>query len=78
MTAAYATALEVANTASAKFAAVTADYRAMKIGDAEFLAAQAEHKAACAAFDIAFEAESNLPEEVAEVEVVDDRQAPLF
>lgn len=52
----YENALAAANAASATFAKVAADYRAMKIGDAEFLAARAVYDAANAAFDVAFAA----------------------
>lgn len=50
----YAAALEAARAAARTFAAVTADYRARKIGDAEYLAARAVSKAADEAFDVAF------------------------
>jgi hypothetical protein len=65
---AYETALATSAAANAAYRAALADYRAMKIGDAEFLAAKAIHNAAQAAFDIAFEAAQNEPEEVAAIE----------
>ena len=53
-TAEYAAALEAARAAARAFAAVTADYRARKIGDAEYLAARKIAKEADDAFDVAF------------------------
>lgn len=51
MTTAYSNALTEVRNATAKFMAITADYRALKIDDATFLAARAEYKAAEAIFD---------------------------
>ncbi len=53
----YLAALDASREASRAFANVTADYRARRIGDAEFLAARKVHADACAAFDRAFDAE---------------------
>ena len=54
---------------------VAEKYRAIKIGDEEYLVAHKIKKAADTAFDIAFEAEANRPEEVAEE--IDDGQIEL-
>ena len=59
MTKAYEDALNTANAASAVYALAAADYRNMKIGDAEYLAARKVHENAKMAFDIAFEIEAN-------------------
>lgn len=50
----YATALEKSRAASRVFAQAQADYRAQRIGDAEFLAARAVHNEASRKFDVAF------------------------
>jgi hypothetical protein len=51
----YKAALEAVCAAGAKFQPVRRAYHARQIGDAEFLAAQAEYKAAEAAFDVAYD-----------------------
>ena len=54
------------------------DYRAMRIGDTEFLAARKQYDALLAAFDVAYAAMQNFVDEE-EVEVtVDDGQIDLF
>jgi hypothetical protein len=58
----YAAALEAHNAAYAKFDAIRSEYRARKVGDAEFLAARAEYVAATAIYDEAFAAEASLAE----------------
>lgn len=55
----YQDALKLANEASAKFRAVQLAYRSRQIGDAEFLAAQAEYKKSEVEFDAAFSAEQD-------------------
>jgi hypothetical protein len=54
MTTEYAAALEASRVAYRKFDAVRNDYRALKVGDAEFLAAKAEYEESEKAFDAAF------------------------
>jgi hypothetical protein len=54
----YAEAIAAHNAAFAKFDAVRSDYRAMKVGDAEFLAAKKEYDAATAVYDEAFAKEA--------------------
>jgi len=54
----YAAAIEAHNAAFAKFAAVRTAYRALKVGDAEFLAAKKEYDAATKAYDAAFAKEA--------------------
>jgi hypothetical protein len=54
MTAEYDNALTAIREATIKFDAIRNDYRAMKIGDAEFLAAKAEYEAATPKFDEAY------------------------
>lgn len=54
----YAEALNAHNAAFSKFAAVRADYRASKVGDAEFLAAKKEFDAATTVYDAAFSKEA--------------------
>jgi hypothetical protein len=58
----YAAALEAHNLASKAFNAVRDDYRAGKVGDAEFLAARNAFHAATAIYDAAFTAEVLLGE----------------
>jgi len=53
----YEAALEASRAAYTKFDAVRRNYRAQKIGDAEFLAAKREYDAAFADFDAAYAAE---------------------
>ena len=76
MTKAYEDALAASAAAHAIFASITADYRAMKIGDAEYLAGRADHEAAKAAFDIAYEIACNEPD--ASEEDTEDAQLSLF
>lgn len=64
-TAKYETARETANKAGRVFAKAQADYRARKIGDAEFLAAKKVHDEAQRAFDKAFAEEQERPEKPA-------------
>jgi hypothetical protein len=54
----YATALAAHNAAFAKFDAVRTAYRALKVGDAEFLAAKNEYDAATKAYDAAYTKEA--------------------
>lgn len=70
---AYEIALATANAASAKFHAIADDYRNMKIGDAEYLAARAEFQAANDAFDIAYAK----AQEAAETGVTEDTMTQL-
>jgi hypothetical protein len=58
MTKTYEAALEESRKAARKFMAVQADYRARKIGDAEYLAARAEYEASEKAFDAAYAKEA--------------------
>lgn len=51
----YQAACDVHKTAAAKFDIARTAYRALKIGDAEFLAAKKEYDAATKAYDVAFE-----------------------
>ena len=51
---AYEAAIKAHNEATAKFHAVRDAYRARQVGDAEFLAARKEYRAATAQFDAAF------------------------
>jgi hypothetical protein len=76
MTKAYEDALAASAAAHAVFAQITADYRAMKIGDTEYLAGRAVHEAAKMAFDIAYEIACNEPE--ADGDVAEDTQLSLF
>jgi hypothetical protein len=62
MTEAYKSALAAVREATAKFDAIRNDYRAMKIGDAEFLSAKAEYEATIPKFDEAYGEEANLAE----------------
>jgi hypothetical protein len=57
MNANYEAALKTANDAARKFRGEQIAYRNRTIGDAEFLAAKAEHDAACKVFDAAYNAE---------------------
>jgi hypothetical protein len=52
-------------------------YRTMKIGDAEFLAARKAYDDLLAAFDVAYAAVQDEPEEV-EAVMADDTQPDLF
>ena len=52
----YRAAIESHNVALRAFQKVRDAYRAMKVGDAEFLAARAAKEVADAAFDVAFAA----------------------
>jgi hypothetical protein len=58
MTKTYEAALEASRKASREFAIVVADYRARKVGDAEFLAAKAKHDEANKVFDAAYAKEA--------------------
>lgn len=60
---AYNIALNVHDAALHKYRSVTKSYREQTIGDAAFVAAYQEMKAADFAFDVAYDIESNLPEE---------------
>lgn len=57
MTTTYQQALEKNTLAIRAFAAIQQDYRARKIGDAEFLAGRAEYDNAMAEYDEAFNLE---------------------
>lgn len=57
----YQAALEKHNAEVAKFRQAQADYRAQKIGDAEFIAARREFEAATKEYDAAFAAEQSRP-----------------
>lgn len=61
MTPEYAAELEAMRAAEKTYAEVLAQYRAMKIGDDEFLAARKVRDAAAARFDVAFAAEAARP-----------------
>lgn len=50
----YAVALEAGRAAATKYMKALADYRALKIGDGEYLAARAESQAAAKAFEEAY------------------------
>lgn len=54
------------------------DYRAMRIGDAEFLAARKVYDTLMTAFDVAFAAVQAEPEEAEPEVTVDDTQGDLF
>jgi hypothetical protein len=54
----YAAALEAHNVAFAKFDAIRKAYRALEVGDAEFLAAKAEYEEATKVYDAAFAKEA--------------------
>jgi ABC-type Zn uptake system ZnuABC Zn-binding protein ZnuA len=77
ITASWKAADEAMTVSLNKFHTVLADYRAIKIGDAEFLTARAGHKVIEAAYDIAFAAMAGLPEEE-EPEAADANQMNLF
>jgi hypothetical protein len=62
MTTEYEIALAKANYASKIYNAIAADYRARKIGDAEYLAGRALHEAAKKEFDEAFAKEAGWTE----------------
>jgi hypothetical protein len=71
----YEDALEASRVASRIYDKAAAKYRAMEIGDDEFGKAQVALKAANAIFDVAFFAEQDRPEEVADVE--EDKQTEM-
>jgi len=62
MTKNYEAAMEKSNIAIRAFGKVQADYRSLKIGDAEYLAGRKIYDAAMAEYDAAFAAESELVE----------------
>lgn len=74
---AYEAAIEAHNCACHIYRGVVAEYRAITIGDDEFLKAKAVMDEATRVFDIAFNAERDRP---VEVEVIDeyDGQSDLF
>lgn len=59
MTTEYALALDAMHKAEAIFQKATADYRACRIGDTEYLVARSVHAKAEKAFDVAFSIEAN-------------------
>jgi hypothetical protein len=77
MTEAYEAALNRSRAAHAVFQRITADYRARKIGDAEYLAGRAAHDAARKLFDAAYEIAQNEPEVTEEI-AEEDNQLSLF
>ncbi len=71
----YEAATKTHSAAIHAYTEVAEKYRAGEIGDEEFVPAAKAKKAADAAFDIAFDAEANRPEEIAEE--IDDGQIEL-
>ncbi len=71
----YEAAREAHSAALQAYTEVAEKYSALEVGDDEYLAARKIKDAADAAFDIAFEAEENRPEEIAEE--TDDGQIEL-
>jgi hypothetical protein len=74
----YLAAYEAHNVALAVYHEVVTAYRSKLIGDAELAAAQADKKAADAAFDAAFLAEQDRSDAVDSALVADDAQLALI
>ena len=62
MTKNYEAAMEKCNIAICAFCEIQADYRSLKIGEAEYLAGRKFYEEAMAEFDVAFAAEAELVE----------------